>query len=126
MIIVAFVSQGSRSDAHLLAIYGIFGSIGLYCLLHTIGVFYLYIRKAAGADYAKIYLPIWFLVCNLVFIASLSTWLTINGTIWGYITAATPFLYFLGFVPQFWVRARSRERYSAVSRINKVLDSLNG
>jgi hypothetical protein len=126
MLIAAFISRGSRSDAHLLAIYGIFGSIALYCLLHTIGVFYLYIRKANGAQYAKIHLPIWFLVCSLLFLASFGVWLNNNGSIWGYVAAITPFLYFLGFVPQFWARARSRKRYSAVSKVSKVLDSFNG
>jgi len=27
-----------------------------------------------------------------------------------YIAASSPFLYFLGFVPQFWIRARERKR----------------
>jgi hypothetical protein len=126
MVIVALVKGGGRSDVHLLSIYGLFGSIALYCLLHTIAVFYLYHRKATGDYYGKIYLPIWFLVCSLVFIASLGTWSTTNGTVLGYITAAAPFLYFLGLVPQFFVRARSRKRYSAVSRVARALDSLNG
>ena len=126
MVIVALVKGGSRSDAHLLAVYGLFGFIGLYCLLHTIAVFYLYFRKASDAYYTKIYLATWFLVCSLLFLASVGVWSGTNGTVLGYITAAAPFLYFLGFVPQFWDCARSRKRYSAVSRVAKAFDSLNG
>ena len=126
MLIVAFVSGNSRSDAHRHALYGIFESIALYCVLHTIAVFYLYQRRANGAQYSKVTLPIWFLVCSLLFLAFFIVWVKTNGVILGYIAAIIPFLYFLGFVPQFWASARSRKRYNAVSKVGKALDSLTG
>ena len=126
MLIVSFVSGGSRSDAHIQSIYGILGSIALYCLLHTIAIFYLYIRRASGSQYVQIGLPIYFVVCSLLLIGSFIAWIQTKGIIVGYIAATIPFLYFLGFVPQFWTRARSRARYSIAAKANKMLDSLNG
>jgi len=122
MIIVILVSRGHRSDAHLHGTYGVFGSIALYCFLHTIAVFYLYIRRTTGSQYSKVALPIWFLVCSLLLIVSFVLWLNTKAVILGYIAAATPFLYFLGFIPQFWARARSRKRYAAVSKVRKILN----
>jgi hypothetical protein len=122
MLIVAFVGRGHRSDTRVLGTYGIFGSIALYCFLHTIIVFYLYKRRATGAHYSKLYLPIWFLIWSLLLIVFFVVWLNTNVVIAGYIAAAAPFFYFLGFVPQFWARARSRNRYAAVSKITKILD----
>jgi hypothetical protein len=122
MIIVALVSRGQRYDAQLVGTYGIFGSIALYCFVHTIAVFYLYIRRTTGSQYSEVILPIWFLVCNLLLVIFFVVWLNTNSVITGYIAAATPFLYFLGFVRQFWARARSRKRYAAVSRVSKILN----
>lgn len=122
MIIVAFVSRGHRSDVHLLSTLGILGSIALYCLLHTIVVFYLYIRKVSGSNYSKPTLPILFLICCLLLITFFVVWFTTTSVTAGYIAAATPFLYFLGYVPQFLARARSRKRYVAVSKIKAVFD----
>jgi len=123
MIIVVLVSRGQRSDAQLHGTYGIFGSIALYCFVHTIAVFYIYLRRRTGLQYySKVILPIWFLVCSLLLIVFFVLWLNTNAVIPGYIAAVSPFLYFLGFVPQFWARARSRESYNPVSRIAKALD----
>jgi hypothetical protein len=122
MLIVALVSGGNRSNTHVLITYGIFGSIALYCFLHTIGVFYLYIRRSNGSRYSEVSLPIWFLVCSLLLVVCFIVWLRTNAVISGYLAAATPFLYFLGFVPQFWARAKSRKRYAAVSTIKKMFD----
>lgn len=124
MIIVTFISQQHRSNAYLLITYGILGSIALYCLLHTIIVFYLYIRRANGSKYSKITLPIWFLSCSLLMIVFFVLWFTTNSVIIGYIVAVTPFLYFLGYVPQFWARARSRKLYNGVSKVEKAFHTL--
>jgi hypothetical protein len=121
MFIVAIVSRNNRSDAYLLGAYGVFGSISLYCFLHTAVVFYLYIRRSKVSQHSKVIYPIWFLVCTLLLIIFFIIWHQTNRVILGYIAAASPFLYFLGFVPQFWSQAKSRKRYSAVSRMVKNL-----
>ena len=126
LLIVSFVDGNHRENNRRLIIYGILGSIVLYCFFHTIAVVYLYIRRANGSQYSQIALPIWFVVCSLVFIGTFAGWIETRGVLLGYIAVVIPFLYFLGFVPQFWTRARSRTRYSAVSKVGKMLDSLNG
>lgn len=126
LLIVSFVNGNTHSDNRRLVIYGILGSIVLYCFFHTIAVVYLYIRRAVGSQYSQIGLPVWFVVCSLVFIGTFAGWIQTKSVLLGYIAVVIPFLYFLGFVPQFWTRARARTRYSAVSKVGKMLDSLNG
>jgi len=121
MLIVAIISRDSRSDAYLLGTYGIFECISLYCFIHTLVMFYLYIRRSNALLHAKVIWPIWFLICSLFLIVFFVVWIKTGRVIPGYIAVVSPFLYFLGFVQQFWSRARTRKRYSAVSRVIKNL-----
>jgi hypothetical protein len=110
MLIMAIVSIDDRPNIHLTGAYGMFGCISLYCFLHTILSLYLFIRRSDAPQYSKIIYPIWFLVCCLLLITFFIIWLMTAGGIPEYIAASSPFLYFLGFVPQFWIRARERKR----------------
>jgi hypothetical protein len=110
MLIMAIVSIDDRPNIHLIGAYGMFGCISLYCFLHTIIVLYLFIRRSDTPQHSKIFYPIWFLICCLSLIAFVIMWLMTSQGIPEYIAAASPFLYFLGFVPQFWLRARTKKR----------------
>jgi hypothetical protein len=114
MLIMAIVSIDDRPNLHLVGAYGMFGSISLYCFLHTIVVIYLFIRRSDAPQHSNVIWPIWFLVCSLLLITFFVVWLMTAEGIPEYIAATTPFLYFLGFVPQFWLRARTRKRDSIV------------
>ena len=108
MLVMAGVSVDDNPGAHLTGAYGMFGCISLYCFLHTILIFYLYIRRSNSPQHSNIIFPIWFLVCCLLLIIFFVIWLITATGISEYIAAASPFLYFLGFVPQFWSRARAK------------------
>jgi hypothetical protein len=110
MLIMAIVSVDDRANLHRIGAYGMFGFISLYCFLHTIVVFYLFTHRSDAPQHSNVIWPIWFLVCSLLLIFFFSIWLLTAGSIPQYIAAASPFLYFLGFVPQFWSRARTRKR----------------
>lgn len=125
LLIVSFVNGNPRSANRGLIVYGILGSIVLYCFFHTVAVVYLYIRRASGSQYSEVALPAWFVICCLVFVGLFGGWIETKGVILGYIVVLIALMYFLGFVPQFWTRARSRTRYSAVSKVSKMIDSLN-
>jgi hypothetical protein len=112
MLIMATVSVDDNPSVHLTGAYGMFGCISLYCFLHTILIFYLFIRRSNAPQHSTVIYPIWFLVCCLLLIIFFIVWLTTATGIPEYIAAASPFLYFLGFVPQFWSRARAKRRDS--------------
>ena len=112
MLIMVIVSIDDRPNIHLTGAYGMFGCISLYCFLHTIVVIYLFIRRSDAPKHSNIILSIWFLVCSLLLITFFIVWLVTAEGIPEYIAAATPFLYFLGFIPQFWLQARATKRDS--------------
>jgi hypothetical protein len=58
-----------------MGIYGIFASMTLYCFLHTILIFYLYICRSYAPQYATISWPIWFLICILLIIIFYIIWI---------------------------------------------------
>lgn len=126
---VIFLIMGLVNSSYYLTtgtfiIYGILASFALYCIINTIVAFYLFIRKALGTYFSKIYIPIWFLICTLMLIAFSTLWIQSHRPIYGYIALLAPFLYFLGYVPQFWARARARKRYGAVSTIQRKLEQI--
>ena len=123
-LIMGFVSSNRYTSTSTFVTYGILGSFTLYCLIQTVIVFYLFIRKSLGSVYSKVYIPIWFLVCTLILISFLIVWTQTREAIYGYIAAIAPFLYFLGFVPQFWTRARSRKPYGVVSTLERAADRI--
>ncbi|UJR29345.1 hypothetical protein I4U23_010557 [Adineta vaga] len=112
MLLMASFSIDKQASIHLTGAFGMFGLISLYCFLHTMIVIYLFIRRSNAPQHSNIIWPIWFLVCSLILIAFFVYWLITAQGIPEYIAAATPFLYFLGFVPQFWMRARPKKRDS--------------
>jgi len=125
MLIMAIVSVNDRPNVHLIGAFGMFGGISLYCFLHTIVVLYLFIRRSDTPQHSNVIYPIWFLVCSLLLIAFVVTWLITVKGIPEYIAAASPFLYFLGFVPQFWSRARTRKRDSIFPGILEYSTSMD-
>jgi hypothetical protein len=119
MLIMAIVSIDDNLNLHLLGAYGMFGTISLYCFLHTAMIVYLFIRRSDAPQHSNILWVIWFGVCSLLLITFFVTWIITHNGIPEYIAAATPFLYFLGFIPQFWMRARAKKRDSLTSRVLK-------
>ncbi|CAF0711746.1 unnamed protein product [Adineta steineri] len=110
MLIMAAVSIDTIPSIHLTGAFGMFGLISLFCLLHTVIIVYLYLRRSDAPQHSNIIWPIWFLICSLLLIAFFVYWLITAQGIPEYIAAATPFLYFLGFVPQFFMQARTKKR----------------
>jgi hypothetical protein len=115
MLVMAAVSVDSNQGVHLTGAFGMFGCISLYCFLHTILIFYLFIRRSNAPQHSNVIYPIWFLVGCLLLITFFIVWLGTAAGIPEYIAAASPFLYFLGFVPQFWSRARAKQHDSTFS-----------
>lgn len=115
MLVMAIVSVDTNQGVHLTGAFGMFGCISLYCFLHTILIFYLFIRRSNAPSHSNILYPIWFLVGCVLLITFFIVWLMTSDGIPEYIAAASPFLYFLGFVPQFWSQAREKQRASTYS-----------
>jgi hypothetical protein len=110
LLIMAFVSVDNNPVLHVTGAFGMFGFLSLYCFLHTIIVFYLFKHRSDAPQHTNVIWPIWFLLCSLLLITFFIVWVITATGIPQYIAAAAPFLYFLGFVPQFWMRARATKR----------------
>ena len=111
---MAIVSIEYNYNVHISFAYTMFSCISLYCFLHTIIIVYLYIQRDDAPQHTNVFYPIWFVICSLFLIAFFAVWLITNEGMPEYIAAASPFLYLLGFVPQFWFRAKTRKRDSIV------------
>ena len=109
MLIMAIVSVDDRVVLHDIGAYGMFGSISLYCFLHAILLVYLFLHRSDAPQHSNIFYPIWFVLCSLLLIVFFAIWIITEAGIPQYIAAASPFLYLLGFVPQFWSQARTRK-----------------
>ncbi|CAF3112523.1 unnamed protein product [Rotaria socialis] len=109
LLLMAIASIDDNPSIHLTGAYGLFGLISLYCFLHTMIVFYLFIHRSDVPQHTNIIWPIWFLFCSILLIAFFIVWLLTAKGIPEYIVAATPFLYFLGLAPQFWTQARRKK-----------------
>jgi hypothetical protein len=116
LLIMTIVSLDDGRRLHVLGAFGMFGFISLYCLLHTIVVFYLFARRSVAPQHSNILWPLWFLVCCVLLIIFASIWIAKATTIPQYIAAAMPFLYILGFVPQFWTQVK-RKRQDATASV---------
>ncbi|CAF0941702.1 unnamed protein product [Adineta steineri] len=113
--IIACIEKGSgRDDWPYDILIGLFMSLFLYCILHTIYVFYLYIRQRNAFQWSKIMGPIWFVVCTVPVIPCTIILRTYNIHLPMYIVFIFPVLYCLGFVYPFWLRAKARNRSSVV------------
>lgn len=117
MLVMASFDIDRHATIHLTGAFGMFGLVSLYCLLHTIVIAYLFFRRGDAPQHANVLWPSWFLFCSVLLIAFFVYWLITALGIPEYIASATPFLYFLGFVPQFWMRARSKKRDSILPEL---------
>jgi hypothetical protein len=121
ILIMAIVSEDDRLTVHLVGAIGTFSCIAIYCLLHTILIFYLFIHRSKAPEHSNIIFPIWFLVFTIISYVSSIVLVITNFSISQYIAVGSPFLYFLAFVPQFWIKAKQIEQDT--KRIGIVNDS---
>jgi hypothetical protein len=115
LLIMAIVNLHHNTRIHLIGAIGMFAFLSSYCFLHTIVVFYLFIRRSKAPRHSNILYPLWFFACCIVLIVCVSIWGATNQSIPQYIAASMPFLYMLGFVPQFWSQMRMKRRNSGLS-----------
>ncbi|CAF3450329.1 unnamed protein product [Rotaria socialis] len=115
LLIMAIVSLDRNNRLHLTGAIGMFGLLSSYCSFHTIVAFYLFVRRSNAPQHSNILWPLWFLVCCIVLIICASIWGATSKSIPQYIAAAMPFLYIIGFVPQFWNQARMKSQNSGLS-----------
>ncbi|CAF0858578.1 unnamed protein product [Adineta steineri] len=101
-------------DWQMFSSVGLLISLYLYCILHTIYVFYLYIRERNAFQWSKIIGPIWFVFCTLPVIPCTIILEIYYSHIETYFIFIFPVLYCLGFVYPFWLRAKARNRSSVV------------
>ena len=117
MLVMAAFSIESYVAIHLTGAFGMFGLISSYCFFQTMLVLYLFIQRSNAPQHSNVICPIWFFICSLILIAAFVYWLISKEGIPEYIAAASPFLYLLGFVPQFWIQARAKKRDSLLPEI---------
>ncbi|CAF4041517.1 unnamed protein product [Adineta steineri] len=124
LLIMAIVSLDHNPYLHVIAAMGMFTFISFYCLLHTVVIFYLYARRSIALEHSNIILPIWFLICAVLLTIFASIWISRGSTIPQYIAAAMPFLYILGFIPQFWIQANMKPKgdvsFTQVRFLNEI------
>ncbi|CAF3430200.1 unnamed protein product, partial [Rotaria sp. Silwood2] len=104
---MAIERRDTNSGVHNIGAIGTFGCFLLYCILHTTLIIYLFIRRSQASEYSTIVLPLWYLGCTIISIISSITIAVTYASIPEYIASGTSFLYFLAFVPQFWMRAKT-------------------
>jgi hypothetical protein len=114
LLIMAIVNVDDRPRLHVIGAFGMFGLLSSYCFLHTIVVFSLFIQRSKAPQHSNILWPIWFLFCSVLLIIFFSIWIANTASIPQYIAAAMPFLYIIGFVPQFWRQAKMKRQDSVL------------
>lgn len=103
MLIMAIVSVDTNESLHLTGAFGMFGLISAYLLIHTMLIFYLWIRRSSASKHEQIYYFIYFIVCTLLLIIFFGIWAATAKAIPEYLASCAPFFYFIGFIPQFWL-----------------------
>ena len=106
MLIMAIVSVDSNQQLHLTGAYGMFILISVYLLLHTILILYLWLKQRNTPKHARIFYFLYYLACTILLVIFFCIWLSTSKAIPEYLASVAPFLYFIGFVPQFWARRR--------------------
>nr|AEN94409.1 hypothetical protein [Adineta vaga] len=106
LLIMAIANVNDHPLAHDIGVNGLFLLIVTYCFLHTGLEFYLFSYRLKAPQHSNIIWPVWFLICSILVLIFFIIWKSYNLSIPQYFAAAMPFLYFLGFVPQFWIQAR--------------------
>lgn len=103
MLIMAFVSIERNLFLHLVGAFGMFSLISIYLLIHTILVLYLWIERSSTPAHGDISYLLYFVGCTCLMIVCFSIWVATYNAVAEYLAASAPFLYFIGFVPQFWM-----------------------
>jgi hypothetical protein len=111
MLIMATVNIDRNINVHLTGAFGMFGLIALYLLLHTVLIFYLWLYRSKNPLHASILYLLYFIVCTALLVVFVIIWIATSAAIPEYLAAAAPFLYFIGFVPQFWTHRRRSETF---------------
>ncbi|CAF2089194.1 unnamed protein product [Rotaria magnacalcarata] len=104
-LIMTVVSHDIHPHLHFIGAFGMFLLISVYCIFHTFVVFYLYAHRSKAPEHSNVILPLWFLACTVLLVIFFVVWIETHQSIPQYIAAGMPFLYFVGFVPQFWKQA---------------------
>ncbi|UJR12105.1 hypothetical protein I4U23_016283 [Adineta vaga] len=125
LLIMAIVSVDHNAPLHVTGAIGMFSSFVTYFVLHTIVIFYLFVQRSKAPLHSNILFPLWFLICCILIIICFSIWGATSQSIPQYIAAGTPFLYILGFVPQFWNQIKKNRRRSVVSSQEQNIDTIN-
>ncbi|CAM2718549.1 unnamed protein product [Rotaria socialis] len=108
------VSHDIHPYLHFIGAFGMFILISVYCIFHTFVVFYLYVHRSKAPEHSNVILPLWFLACTVLLVIFFVVWIETHQSIPQYIAAGMPFLYFVGFVPQFWKQATmAKQTYCA-------------
>lgn len=115
LLIMAIANINNHSRLHVIGVFGMFGYLSAYCFLDTIVIIYLFIKRSEAPQHSNILWPLWFLVCSILLTIFSSVWGAKQQTILQYLAVAIPFLYILGFVPQFWTQAKMKRRDPVVS-----------
>lgn len=110
MLIMSIVSIDHNGRVHLIGAIGLFSCLSFYCLSHTIVVLYLFIRRSKYPKHSNKYYPIWFLLTSILLIVFFIVWGATTQSIPQYIAAASPFLYILGFIPQFYKQVKIKRQ----------------
>jgi hypothetical protein len=113
LLIMAIVNVDDRPRLHIIGAIGMFAFLSSYCILHTIVAIYLFIKRSEAPEYSNIFWPLWFLVCSILLIIFFSIWGAKSQPIPQYIASTMPFLYILGFIPQFWRQAKMKRQNAA-------------
>jgi hypothetical protein len=116
MLIMAIASLDDQCDLHRIGTRGLFACILLYGILHTSIIIYLFKHRSKAPQHSNIIYSIWFVVCSLLVIIFYFIWSSTDLAVPQYIAAGSPFLYFLGFVPQFWSQARAIKQDSVTPK----------
>ena len=109
MLIMAIVNVEMNMSLHLTGAYGMFTLISVYLFVHTVVVLYLWKHRLTVPKHQRIDYFLYYVVCTFVLIVFFSIWVATAAALAEYFAASAPFLYFIGFVPQFWINRRHEQ-----------------
>jgi len=115
LLIMAIVSLDVNPYVHGVSATLLFVFLLCYCFSHTFVVFYLFNRRSKTPQHSNIVWPMWFLFCSILLSQSFNIWQRTGHGIPQYIAVGMPFLYILGFVPQFWWQAKLKRQKVVLS-----------
>jgi len=115
LLIMAIMDVKRHPRPHIIGAINTFAFLSAYTILHTIIAIYLFIKRAQAPEHASIIWPLWFLACCITLVICFATWGGTSLPTPQYIAATIPFLYILGFIPQFWRQARKKSENTDTS-----------